>query len=232
MRHDSTYAFNITSDTASQGANRFELVIRQDIALGVHLLQFAGVKSPQGSKLSWVTENEQNYTHFTIERSTDGGKTFNVVGGLASTAVGTYNLWDAQPAAVDEYRLKIEDLNGNITYSNIVTLMYSNTDNLTKNNISLYPNPSRGPINLTITPAYNSTEANDVTGNNLASMPAKGNATYSIKIVNATGIIVKTAITTQTNWQNDVSNLMPGSYILQVVDNNNNLVGERTFVKL
>ena len=232
MRHDSTYAFNITSDTASQGANRFELVIRQDIALGVHLLQFAGVKSPQGSKLSWVTENEQNYTHFTVERSTDGGKTFNVVGGLASTAVGTYNLWDASPAAVDEYRLKIEDLNGNITYSNIVTLMYSNTDNLTKSNISLYPNPSRGPINLTITPAYNSAGANDITVNNLASMSVKGNVAYSIKIVNATGIIVKTATTTQTNWQNDVSSLLPGTYILQVMDNNDNLVGERTFVKM
>lgn len=228
MRANPSYAFDINTDTASQGAYRFQLVIRQNQALGVHLLQFTGIKTQQGSKLSWVTENEQNYTHFTVERSIDGGKTFNVVAGLASTAVGTYNLWDASPQSVDEYRLKIEDLNGNITYSNIVTLSYADTEIL-KNSIALYPNPAKGQINLTITPTFaGSQAATNISG----ALSAKSNTTYSIKIVNATGIIMKTATTTQTNWQNDVSSLLPGTYILQVMDNNDNLVGERTFVKM
>jgi len=232
MRHDSTYAFNITADTASLGANRFKLVIRQDPALMVHLLQFGGEKSSQGSKLSWTTENEADYTNFTVERSTDGGKTFTVVGGLASTGAGSYNLWDTKPGSVDQYRLRTEDLNGAITYSNIVTLMYSNTDNLAKNGISLYPNPAKAQINLNITPAFSSTATpNNIGGNNLAVLPPTNN-TYSIKIVNATGIIVKTASTKNTNWQNDVSTLLPGTYVLQVSDKDNNLVGERTFVKL
>jgi hypothetical protein len=228
MRSNISYAFEINTDTASQGAYRFQLVIRQNQALGVHLLQFTGVKTQQGSKLSWVTENEQNYTHFTVERSTDGGKTFNVVAGLASTAIGSYNLWDASPQSVDEYRLKIEDLNGNINYSNVVTLSYANTEIL-KNAIALYPNPAKGQINLTITPAFAGSQAtNSISG----TLSAKSSTTYNIKIVNSTGIILKTATTTQTNWQNDVSSLSPGTYMLQVVDNNDNLVGERTFVKM
>jgi len=233
MRHDSTYAFNITSDTASQGANRFQLVIRQDPALAVHLLQFGGEKTAQGSKLLWSTENEENYTHFTLQRSTDGGKTFNIVGGLPSNGAGSYNLWDTQPLSSNQYRLQIQDLNGNISYSNVVTLMYANPNALT-NNIALYPNPSKGQLNLAITVPFNtsSNANNNGLGTNLASKPASGGTVFNIKIVNATGIIVKTATTTQTNWQNDVSNLLPGSYILQVIDNNDHLVGQRTFVKL
>ena len=237
MRSDSSYAFNITTDTASQGANRFELVLRQDPALAVQLLQFEGVKTSQGSKLTWFTENEQNYTHFTLQRSTDGGKTFNVVGGVPSNGVGTYNLWDTAPLTSNQYRLQIQDLNGAITYSNIVTLMYANPNSLI-NNISLYPNPSKGQINLAITPPYgtssttNGNSPGGTIGSNLAAQPNANSTSYSIKIVNATGIIVKTATTTQTNWQNDVSNLLPGTYVLQVVDNNDKLVGERSFVKL
>ena len=237
MRSDSSYAFNITSDTASQGANRFELVLRQDPALAVQLLQFEGVKTSQGSKLTWFTENEQNYTHFTLQRSTDGGKTFTVVGGMPSNGIGTYNLWDTAPLTSNQYRLQIQDLNGAITYSNIVTLMYANPNSLISN-ISLYPNPSKGQINLTITPPYGTSTAINgnspgaTIGSNLAAQPNVNSTSYSIKIVNATGIIVKTATTTQTNWQNDVSSLLPGTYILQVVDNNDKLVGERSFVKL
>ncbi len=237
MRSDSSYAFNITSDTASQGANRFELILRQDPALAVQLLQFEGVKTAQGSKLTWFTENEQNYTHFTLQRSTDGGNTFTVVGGLPSNGVGTYNLWDTAPFTANQYRLQIQDLNGTITYSNIVTLMYANPNTLT-NNIALYPNPSKGQINLAITPPYGSgstikgNSPGGTLGSNLAAQPSVGSTQYSIKIVNATGIIVKTATTTQTNWQNDVSSLLPGTYILQVMDNNDKLVGERSFVKL
>jgi trimeric autotransporter adhesin len=51
--------------------------------------------------------------------------------------------------------------------------------------------------------------------------------------VNNTGSVLKTASTNQQDWQTDVSSLMPGTYILQVIDNHDNsVIGTGTFVKL
>jgi len=234
MRHNMTYAFNITGDTATFGKNRFKLVLRQDPALAVHLLNFTAAKVTQGAKVSWTTENEQNYTRFTVERSIDGGTTFDVLGGTPSNATGTYDLWDASPAAKDMYRLKIEDLNGNITYSNVVTLMYSsNANSIAKSNISLYPNPAKSSINLTIDPVFASAAKISQSGGGMSNLAVTQPATvYNIQIVNSGGAVMKTASTNQVNWQNDVSRLLPGTYILRVVDSKNNFIGESTFVKL
>ncbi|WP_295675101.1 hypothetical protein [uncultured Mucilaginibacter sp.] len=89
MRHNPTYAFDITTDTNSYGSKRFQLVIRENQALMVHLLNFTATKAQNGAQAVWVTENEQNYTNFTVERSTDGGKTFPILGGYASSAQST-----------------------------------------------------------------------------------------------------------------------------------------------
>jgi len=232
LRNNTTYAFDVNlADTASFGNNRFTVVIRQNPALGVHLLNFAAAKVVNGAQCIWVTENEANYTNFTIERSTDNGKTFNVLGGFASDDLGTYSFLDKTPAAVNQYRLKLEDLNGAITYSNIVTLMYANTNNtLAKSAISVYPNPAKGVLNLTINPGFSPTSANPGTGPGSLLGP---NALYTIKIVNITGSVIKNASTELQDWQTDVSDLMPGTYVIQVSNNGSNqLVGRTTFVKL
>ena len=219
MRHKTTYAFDVTlSDTNSYGNNRFKLVIRINPALGVHLLAFNAAKTQSGAQLTWKTENEQNYTNFTVERSSDNGTTFDVVGGSLSTAISTYTLLDRNPpAAVDLYRLKIEDLNGNITYSNIQTLSYANTNNAFASNINVYPNPAAATINLSITPNGPVTPSNS----------------FNILITNGMGTVIKNANSAQTVWQDNVSNLLPGTYIIQVVNNNDkSVVGKSKFVKL
>jgi hypothetical protein len=217
FKHNPTYSFNVaTSDLASYGPKRFTLVVRQNPALGIHLLNFTASKATNGAEVVWKTENEQNYTNFTVERSSDGGKTFDVIGGLSSSALGSYSLLDKNPpAAADEYRLKIEDLNGNITYSNIVTLMYANPNNrLDISKISVYPNPTRGPVNVTITQNV-------------------GNPTYNIQIVNNIGGVIKTATSAQPTWQTDVSQLLPGTYFIRVVNSaDNSVIGKSAFVKL
>jgi hypothetical protein len=217
MRKTPSYTFDLTTDTNSYGVNRFKVVLREDTSLAVRLLTSTGSKAPNGSQLTWSTANEQNYTHFTVEKSTDGGKTFNVVGGFASDAEGAYSLLDKNPAAgPNMYRLKIEDLNDSISYSKVVTLNYGSGSGL-NDNVLIYPNPAKSTINLTITPLST----------------ANPNSIYNIIIVNAQGLVVKTATTSQTNWQTNLSNLMPGTYVLQVVNSSDNsLVGMGTFVKL
>jgi hypothetical protein len=231
IRNNSTYTFNINlSDTASYGNSRFQLIIRQNPALGVHLLNFTAAKVISGAQIVWVTENEQNYTNFTVERSSDGGATFSVLGGYPSGALGTYSLLDQNPViGANQYRLKLEDLNGTVTYSAIVTLMYGNGSNsLVKNSVAIYPNPAKSTLNLTITPPF-------APGATQTGGPVNRPSTtvYGIRIVNTLGSVVQSANTAQVTWQTDVSSLTTGTYILQVVNNyDNSVIGKGTFVKL
>jgi hypothetical protein len=216
MRHNTTYAFNIyKSDTNSYGAKRFTLLIRQNPAYAYRLLNFTATKATgRQVQLVWKTENEENYTYFTVERSTNGGKTFNVLGGPASTDAGTYSLVDKDPADQNLYRLKQQDINDNITYSNIVPISYANLSN-NLDNINLYPNPASSTINLSVT-----TATSTVVGS------------YNIKIINSTGLIVKQATTTQINWETSVSDLLPGTYIVRVFNTSDNaLIGDTKFIK-
>ena len=224
IKHNPTYAFNIFSnDTTSFGSTRFSLVIRQNPALALHLLNFGGNKSSKGAELNWTTENEENYTNFTIERSNDGGKTFVVVGGYPSSSEGNYSLLDKNPPlATDWYRLKLEDLNGTITYSKPIQLMYSNlSNNLLSNAVSVYPNPATNVINVSITPSP------------IQLQNAASNNSFAITITGSNGVVVKKAVSSQTDWQGAVGNLLPGSYIVQVINKQNQtVVGKSKFVKL
>jgi len=235
MRNNTTYAFDMTTDTNSYGSHRFSLVIRQNHALGVHLLNFTAAKAKDGAQVVWKTENEENYTNFTLERSNDGGATFSVLAGVPSSALGTYSFTDKNPPpAADIYRLKIEDLNGTVTYSNVVTLMYSNTSNaLVKTGISLFPNPAKGTLNLLILDGFNASATSQPPVSSVNQAPGSSNSVYNIEIVNALGSVIKNATTSQPNWQTDVSNLLPGTYIIQVVNKStNSVLGKGTFVKL
>ncbi|MBS1528493.1 MAG: hypothetical protein JST19_22790, partial [Bacteroidetes bacterium] len=110
IRNNENYKFSINlSDTASFGSNRFSIVIRQTPASALRLLSFAGQKASAGAQVTWRAQNEQNYTYFTVERSTDNGATFTVLGSVAANANGVYDFLDKNPQLTTNiYRLKIE----------------------------------------------------------------------------------------------------------------------------
>jgi hypothetical protein len=228
IKHNPTYSFNIyKSDATSFGANRFSLVIRQNPALGVHLLNFTAQKATGGAQVIWKTENEADYTNFSVERSTDNGTTFTALTGFSSATLGTYGFLDSNPLTnvAGQYRLKMTDLNGTVTYSKIVILQYAPlSNNIVSNNISVYPNPASSIINVSV---------NSGTIASTGSTGLQGAVSYGIKIINITGFVVTTATSTASNWQGNVSNLAPGTYILQVVNSSDqSLVGKTTFIKL
>jgi len=224
IKNNASYGFNIDlSDTTSFGTNRFQLVIRENPTQMVRLLKFTAVKAAGGSQIAWVTQNESNYTKFALQRSTDGGTTYTVIDGLLSNSQGAYNYLDASPVAgANSYRLQITDLNGDITYSSVITIMYANSSSLVKTGLVVYPNPASTTLNLNIAPGFNP--------NQYALTAA---LSYNIQITNILGSVVRQTTTSTQTWQTDVSNLMPGTYTVKVVNNSNqSLVGSGTFIKL
>jgi hypothetical protein len=240
MRSHESYAFNIDlSNSASYGPNRFSLVIRENPALKLRLLDFAASKIAGGTSIVWLTANEQNYTNFTVERSTDNGVTFNVLGGFQSSGQGVYSFVDKNPLApADLYRLKLEDLNGTITYSKVVKLEYNGEINKLVKNLSIYPNPVSSLINLAIN--SNNSVSSDlpalqslISNPGLVTASSVNTSSYEIKIIDIKGYVVKTVISQSANWQSDISGLIPGTYIIQVLNSSNkSLVGKTAFVKL
>jgi hypothetical protein len=219
MRVNPSYLFDIdTKDTASFGSTRFVVVVRQNQAYAYKLIDFAAnkVSNVRQVNVVWDTRNEGNYTRFTVERSIDNGATYQVLGGITAADQGTYSFLDKNPAnGTSLYRLKQEDINNNISYSKIVTIQYANTNSIVSSNLSVYPNPAGSTVNLAI-----SAQGPDA-------------SIYNIRIVSSTGLVVKEVISSQASWQGNISNLMPGTYIVRVIDNKTqSFVGESKLIKL
>jgi hypothetical protein len=123
------------------------------VTLPLHLLEFNGRLQNGNALLNWKTENEQNTSHFGIERSTDG-RNYTTVGNVVALnqpGVHNYNYTDNSIAAlavpVVYYRLKQKDIDGRFSYSRIVALSIDNIMTI----VLFYPNPVINEANLTIT---------------------------------------------------------------------------------
>ena len=236
LRVDSNYVFTINKkDTASFGAWRFKVVVSKTPAPAFQLVDFNAIKGSAGADITWTTQNEGNDTHFVIERSSDGGITFSALGSLVSSSGGSYSFTDkAPPAASDEYRVKVTDGNGEVSYTNVVTLLYSDNAPAVISAISVFPNPTSGMINLTINQNNNSDSNLAVQSTATFAASSSGNAaSFNIRIVNISGTTIKSAVSSTGSWQDNVSTLTAGTYIITVVNTSTNkLVGRSTFVKL
>jgi hypothetical protein len=220
MRQNPVYNFTIDkSDTSTFGNYRFALAIRQNQAFAYRLLDFtaAKVRDAREVLINWDTANEGNYTTFTVERSTDRGVTYSTIGGETGAGLGNYGLIDKSPATGrNMYRLKQEDINNAITYSNVVDIEFSpKSNNLTDNSVTIYPNPAVSTVNLAV---------ENQTGNNTS---------YNILFTNSSGVVVKRFTSAQSIWQGSVSDLEPGTYLVQVLNGKNaSLVGQAKLVKM
>jgi hypothetical protein len=238
IRNNSVYVFNLAhADTNTYGSRRFSLIIRQNPALGVHLLNFTATKVDKGAQIAWTTENEADYTTFTVERSIDGGVNFGSLESASSNSSGSYSFLDSNPMLPsDQYRLKITDLNGSVTYSGTITIKYNTTNlSVADNQLIVYPNPASNMINISI----NSSDINHTglatqsLGSGVSGISSVGSTVYGIKIISSVGAVVRSEISGQADWQDNVSSLLPGTYIIQVINNkDSSVVGKTTFVKL
>lgn len=175
------------------------------IVTPVKLLTFGATKFNSDILVKWETAQELNNSHFIIERSTDGISFISVgqvKGNENSSIIVAYNFLDVNAPTVNlYYRLKQVDLDGTFTYSDIVLVKAGKSNNGT---ISIFPNPIADyKINI-----------------NVSKLPKVEGE------INIIGVDGKKLFTTYRNFavENSLmqlqipSNILPGTYLLQIVN--------------
>ena len=116
----------------------------------VELVEFEGQRINSQVQLNWETASELNNSGFEVQKSLNGQNwnTIDFVKGLGTTnEVNQYDFIDDFPFLEKSYyRLKQIDFDGAFEYSNVIAINYDSS----KRNITVFPNPSNGMINLQI----------------------------------------------------------------------------------
>ena len=115
----------------------------------VSLKMFNGYAKESANHLYWTSVTEVGTDYFEIERSSDG-KNFEAYGKVNASRYSNsdkdYTFLDEYTANKDwYYRLKMVDVNGEFTYSNIIKLVRKSG----RNEIKAYPNPATDKIVVT-----------------------------------------------------------------------------------
>jgi len=130
--------------TENYGYYSAAVLAGENITLPVTFTSLSGSVRNGQAKLSWHIADEVNVDHYEVEESVDGRRfiTFTQVDAASRS---NYQATDAQlNMGPNYYRVKAVDIDGKLTYSKVLRLDYSAVDN----NIRIYPNPSRGELNL------------------------------------------------------------------------------------
>lgn len=168
--------------------------------LPVTLISFTGQVNAEGQvALFWQTADEQNNSHFTIQRSLDGDSWTEigmVPGHINSTTIQSYQYMDQSPPQGQVfYRLKQNDLNGDFEYSEIISIM--NTGNSA---FKVYPNPAQDFLNVQCSDAIE-----------------------RVTLINPQGKAFQLQQTDQMNNQFDLRNMAKGIYKVIVETNSTRL---------
>ncbi len=215
--------FSINDGIASVCGNDFAI---DDIKLsgctggGPLPVEFSNVSAKQkgtGVSINWTTLTETNNKYFDVERSTDGGLSWNVIAtnktSGSSSAVRTYNAFDSKPiAGKNFYRIKQVDLDGKFKYSVVVNVKF----NIDKTVASVLTNPFVNNISIDFS--------------------AKNNQNVYVILLDATG---KTVVNdrwsiingTSRKTLDKVSSIQKGIYILKIVDEDGGSIYNGKLVK-
>ena len=117
-----------------------QITIGEAVPMPVRWLGLSALTFGKAVNIKWSTAEEKNNSMFEVERSNDGIN-FALIGKKQPlqqlTSNNIYHLVDATPdKGINYYRIKQIDLNGNFSYSQIVTTLFENQP-LTLHNFGL-----------------------------------------------------------------------------------------------
>ena len=118
--------------------------------LPILLSNFTATLNDGAVDLAWSTQLEVNSDHFTIQRSSNAGATWDDLGNVAahgnSTGILNYSYTDTKPGqGTNEYRLQLVDRDGKFTYSEVRSVRIGIVASVT-----VYPNPAHDYVNVTL----------------------------------------------------------------------------------
>lgn len=158
--------------------------------LPVTLTGFTAVNNNGVANITWQSENERNVKSFLVEAGDNGTDFYSIKTVAAKNTDGRnqYSVTDNIFTMTGKkyYRLKIIDLDGTFSYSNVVQLAGK-----TSTSVSVYPNPAVDHVNI---------------------FGIEKNTT--VLITDATGVAVKKVVVGSPNMPIDISTLKPGVYFV------------------
>jgi hypothetical protein len=111
------------------------------------IVQFYGSIINGQAVINWQTANEFGISSFIVQRAPDSVSFLSVgsVSPLNNWGTNNYSIRDSLlKNGINNYRLEVVDTLGNVSYSNIVTIVWQG--NKSTNAVKLYPNPTTGYI--------------------------------------------------------------------------------------
>lgn len=177
------------------------------------LLNFTTRLTNEKVWLSWSGNQEQNVSHYTIERSYDNQQ-FEQVALLFpaedNSTVNSYSYKDPiknTAAVVIYYRLKMVDKEGKFKYSSIRSVRQGNVNDTVK--VNAYPNPVLNELHISVPQDWQ-------------------NKTVSGQLLNSNGSIIKT-FNIQQNATIGMGDVPAGTYYIKVA--NEKEISTQTIVK-
>lgn len=202
-------------DGSSSGIlNDLWKINNNQLILPLQLLSFNGVLNNNAVHLNWQSEHESNFSHFNLERSTDGN-TFTSIGNVngAGNSRNNYNFIDndlqSQPIQKIFYRLKMADKDKQFSYSKIIRFDLKQSTRT----ITVFPNPATSYLTLSF------------------EQSKKGNAIISITdMAGRTVKSINAYLAEGKNSQHVEINALPAATYSIIVRNENGIM-QQTFIK-
>lgn len=165
-----------------------DITLTKPSVVPVSLVSFTGKEINGNIYLTWQVANELDNKNYELQRSNDAGN-FNSITALPAGNTNYYftdkNIW--HDADKYFYRLKMTDINGKITYSNILTVRIAK-----QLSVNLSPNPAGNTIVI-----------------NGLSQPG------NVSIISYNGSVVLTANANTSSVSLDISRLPAGLYVVR-----------------
>lgn len=182
------------------------------LALPVNLTHLSAILSGKNLvDISWSTASEYKNLGWEVLRSKDGVN-WEVLGMVygkgSSSSKMSYSYVDKMPLAVNYYKLKQIDFNGEYEYTKIVSVLLNN---LSISKAVIYPNPAGD--NVFIDPGYKDVQTNYVLYN------ASGQLISSIKSM--AGETIKLSL----------ASLPVGVYVIRITHENGEVINRQKFIK-
>ncbi|MFK8102668.1 MAG: T9SS type A sorting domain-containing protein [Saprospiraceae bacterium] len=186
-------------------------------ALPVELSAFVGKVSGCDNQISWVTDSEKDFSHFELQRSSDGRnfKTITKLEAQGGILTKAYQYVDEQGEKISYYRLVMKDLDGSFEYSKVIVL--TSDCEVKADAFVIFPNPiaaEQGVLKINLD-ADAAGEKNfvitDILSRTLLELPLAAGAG-------------------KNRLQIDVSDLPAGTYFLNLMGESNKVVSKKFIV--